>query len=116
MQGYRTLAPSVFGYDWHCGWTNKEQQYGDILVAEAAYDYGSGKIAETDNGRVFTPSHTQLRIDPELHPLLQQWERDQPRMDVIRRAWPTPLYQNSETHCRLAGFGSSRCARPDARR
>lgn len=68
--------------------TKSEQNHGDILIAEAAYDYGSGKIAETENGeRIFIPSYTQLRIDATLYALLQRWERDQIQTDAIKRAW-----------------------------
>ena len=68
--------------------TKKEQSYGDILIAEAAYDYGSGKITETETGeRIFTPSYSQIRIDAALHALVQRWERDQLRTDIIKRAW-----------------------------
>lgn len=72
--------------------TGKEQKYGDVLIAEAAYDYGSGKITETENGeRIFTPSYCQIRIEPALHALLQRWERDQIQTDVIRRAWQVEM-------------------------
>jgi nucleoside phosphorylase len=68
--------------------TQKKQNHGDILVAEAAYDYGSGKICENAGGkRTFIPSPSQLRIDPELQAILQRWEREQLQMDVIRKAW-----------------------------
>jgi nucleoside phosphorylase len=68
--------------------TRPTQNYGDVLIAEAAYDYGSGKITETENGeRMFTPSYSQLRVDATLHALLQRWEREQLQTDVIRRAW-----------------------------
>jgi nucleoside phosphorylase len=67
--------------------TTKKVKFGDILVAEAAYDYGSGKIIETDNRkRKFIASPSQLRIDPGLHAILQQWERDQLGMDAVRQA------------------------------
>jgi nucleoside phosphorylase len=53
-----------------------------------AFDYGSGKIEETpDNKRTFIPSPNQLRIDPELHAILQRWEREQTRMDIIRNSY-----------------------------
>jgi nucleoside phosphorylase/CheY-like chemotaxis protein len=68
--------------------TRKEQNFGDILVAEAAYDYGSGKIGENEDGsRVFIPSPNQLRIDADLHALIQLWEREQIRMDAIKNSW-----------------------------
>ena len=70
--------------------TRKEQNYGDILIAEAAYDYGSGKITDTESGeRIFTPSYNQLRVDAALYALLQRWERDQLHTDAIGRAWYT---------------------------
>jgi nucleoside phosphorylase len=68
--------------------TKKEQNFGDILVAEAAYDYGSGKIAENaDGSRVFIPSPNQFRIDSGLHALIQRWEREQLQMDAIKKSW-----------------------------
>jgi nucleoside phosphorylase len=68
--------------------TQSEQRPGDILVAEACYDYGSGKILEIeDSKRVFLPSPNQLRIDPALHAVVQEWEREQRAMDEIRRQW-----------------------------
>jgi nucleoside phosphorylase len=68
--------------------TKSDQHFGDVLVAEAAYDYGSGKIAETDAGeRVFMPSPNQIRIDPELHAILQKWEREQSRMADVQKNW-----------------------------
>jgi nucleoside phosphorylase len=68
--------------------TNKEQEYGDVLVAESAFDYGSGKVSVTDDGeRRFTPSPNPLRIDPGLQAVLQKWERDQMCMDIVHKAW-----------------------------
>lgn len=68
--------------------TAKDQKFGDVLVAEAAYDYGSGKIADLEAGkRIFIPSPLQRHIDAALHALLQQWQRDQTGMDEIRKAW-----------------------------
>ena len=68
--------------------TTKDQEYGDILIAEAAFDYGSGKIFEAENGdRSFLPSPNQLDIDADLRAILQQWTRDQRCTDAIRRQW-----------------------------
>jgi nucleoside phosphorylase len=79
------------------GTKKDDQKFGDILVAEAAYDYGSGKIAETENGRVFIASPSQLRMEPSLHAIVQKWERDQLQMDEIRKAW----YEESVHNPRL---------------
>lgn len=68
--------------------TSKDCTYGDILVAQSAFDYGSGKIVEGEHGaRSFIPSPQQLDIDAGLHSLLQQWEREQKRMDAIIESW-----------------------------
>jgi nucleoside phosphorylase len=70
--------------------TKKDLKFGDILVAQTAFDYGSGKIVEIEEGRAFTPSHHQLHIDAALAPILQRWDRDQLKTDEIRRAWHSP--------------------------
>ena len=68
--------------------TKADLSYGDILVAESAYDYGSGKIIEVDDEkRLFVPSPSPLAIDPNLHAILQRWEQEQTSMDTIRRSW-----------------------------
>ena len=68
--------------------TGKGQEYGDIIVADSAFDYGSGKILETENEeRLFVPSPNPLTIDADLHAVLQLWEREQKQMDVIQKRW-----------------------------
>lgn len=65
--------------------TTKEAKGGDIIVAEAVYDYGSGKITEDEAGDSrFVPRPNQLHISPELHSLLQRWESSQKAMPEIK--------------------------------
>lgn len=85
-----------------------DQSFGDILVAEAAYDYGSGKITESDAGeRVLIPSHNQIPIDSELEALLQFWARDQLQTDVIRRSWHSPLQNTPRIILGLMASGAA---------
>jgi nucleoside phosphorylase len=65
-----------------------EQNFGDVLVAETAYDYGSGKIVEKEGANVLIPSPKQLHIDRDLHAVLQRWEREQCFVNRIKEAWP----------------------------
>lgn len=70
------------------GTKRKEQNFGDILVADTAYDYGSGKISQDEDGNsTFIPSPFQLAIDAELHAILRKWERDAAWIKKITDAW-----------------------------
>lgn len=67
--------------------TKKSLRFGDVIVAESAFDYGSGKIIQQKDGkRLFTPSPNQLDIDAALHAVLQRWEQEQRGMDDVHRA------------------------------
>lgn len=67
------------------------QNFGDILVAESSYDYGSGKISDAANGeRRFTPNFNQVSIDSKLHALVLRWAREQLHADSIRKNWFSP--------------------------
>lgn len=71
--------------------TKQDQRFGDILIAESTYDYGSGKITETSSGdKIFTPSFKQIQMDTSLFALIQRWEREQLEVDTIRRGWNPP--------------------------
>lgn len=73
--------------------TKGDLDFGDVLVADATYDYGCGKIATDSSGvRTFIPSPHQIPINPDLFPHLQLWEQEQTGMDDIRRAWQ-PTHQ-----------------------
>jgi nucleoside phosphorylase len=69
------------------GTDHEKLDFGDILVAERAYDYGSGKIRDTENGREFIPGHQQISIDPGLAAIIQRLQREQLYMDDIKRSW-----------------------------
>lgn len=68
--------------------TVSSQKLGDILCVETAYDYGSGKIAEGENGeRVFLPSPQQIQLDSKVHAIVKHWERTQEGTTDIMNAW-----------------------------
>lgn len=68
--------------------TSDSLEFGDVVIAETCYDYGSGKIHEVEGGpRKFIPSPRQLSICPKLKALLQQWESTQRCMKEIGTSW-----------------------------
>lgn len=67
--------------------TDDELDYGDILVAETCYDYGSGKIVDVEKDLKFLPNPQQITIDRGLLALLQRWEAKQISMETIGRSW-----------------------------
>jgi len=68
--------------------TTSELHFGDVLVADAALDYGSGKILDSEEKeRAFRPSPHPLAIDTNVHAILQRWEQEQLQMNAIRMAW-----------------------------
>jgi nucleoside phosphorylase/CheY-like chemotaxis protein len=68
--------------------TKPEFNYGDILIGEMIFDYGSGKISDTKSGkRVFIPDPRPLTIDDETRALLQVIERNQDGIVEIMKAW-----------------------------
>lgn len=68
---------------------------GDILVADSAWDYGSGKYRETGDGaREFLPAPTHVSVHPRLRARLVEFaSRDQVRRDIQAR-WPGAWLQH----------------------
>jgi nucleoside phosphorylase len=68
--------------------TSTDVTYGDVIVAESCYDYGSGKIIELPDGeRKFVASPQQIPISPRLRALLQRWEANQSGMLELGAKW-----------------------------
>ena len=84
------------------------QKQGDVLCVETAYDYGSGKIQEDEDGKkVFIPSPQQLQLDTKVHEILKHWEREQIGMKEIQAAWYAP---SSRTPSLIVGVMASGAA------
>jgi nucleoside phosphorylase/CheY-like chemotaxis protein len=48
------------------GIKGNNRNFGDILVTQNSWDWGSGKIAETDGTQKFEPDHTQVTLDEDI--------------------------------------------------
>lgn len=81
--------PRVVAMPGICAGAKDGQSFGDILVAECAFDYGSGKISEQNGNRRFVPRPNEIPIEPSLGAIVQRWVREQLSMDEIKRAWDT---------------------------
>lgn len=83
-----TWRPRVLAMTGIAAGTRVTESYGDILVAEAAYDYGSGKIRDQgEQRRDFVPSPNPISIDADLHSVLQRIERNQMFSREIASSW-----------------------------
>lgn len=87
--------------------TSKELTFGDVVVAETAYDYGSGKILDQESGLEFIPSPRQLSIDSQLAAILQRWEREQLKMDAVRQGWYRPLARTPRLYVGMMSSGAA---------
>lgn len=68
--------------------TVSNQDLGDILCVETAYDYGSGKIVDSASGeRTFLPSPKQIQLDPKVQEIAKFWERDQSWAREVASDW-----------------------------
>lgn len=67
--------------------TSRDLTFGDIMIADSCYDYGSGKIRDTADGLEFIPSPQQISLDTDIKALLQSWEREQRGMAEIGSKW-----------------------------
>jgi nucleoside phosphorylase len=65
----------------------ESQGFGDILVAEYTFDYGSGKLVPGKERPELKPEPQQTPIDSRLLARLTEWQRQQRHVDEIRRAW-----------------------------
>jgi nucleoside phosphorylase len=68
--------------------TKNDLRFGDILVGEIVYDYGSGKISDTASGvRVLVPDPRPLTMDVQLKAVLQLVERTQSGVSDFMTEW-----------------------------
>lgn len=64
-----------------------DQHYGDILVADSTFDYGSGKLSSQDGKLHFSPDPRSIPIDPRLKERLKAWGEGE-QIEKIGRKWP----------------------------
>lgn len=54
------------------GGTDKEKlNFGDVMVADPCFDYGSGKRVQIDGKSVFKPDYRQIRLDDSVVKIIQ---------------------------------------------
>ncbi len=67
-----------------------EGNFGDILVADHCWDYGSGKIL---GGRIadsrFAPAPRSIQLDPSVHYMVNVLQLEPEILDRIQRSWTT---------------------------
>ncbi|QAT85977.1 hypothetical protein EJ065_4426 [Corallococcus coralloides] len=66
-------------------------QFGDILIADHSWDYGSGKSKSTTGGpSIFLPAPSQIQIDPLLKSKINYFLMDQSTLRTIQSRWTGP--------------------------
>jgi nucleoside phosphorylase len=67
---------------------------GDVVVADPAWDYGSGKrIIDTNNSPVFQGAAYQMALDTDVRHVVQELARDSATTQSIRAGWSQSVPQ-----------------------
>lgn len=75
------------------------KNYGDVLIADIAFDSGSGKINRGDKGeRVFVPDFKTIDIDTGLKENFISIKANRKYLDEIRRDWPINIANELNIH------------------
>jgi len=59
--------------------------YGDVLIAELCYDYGSGKWETIEEEIIFKPDHRQISINSDLTSKFKQIQTKRTYLDQIKK-------------------------------
>ncbi len=80
-----------------------KNNYGDILVAERSWDWGSGKITDT-----FNPSHNQVSLDPTVISKIEKLKNNQNILDNIKNKYKVKAPETSlKLHIGAIASGAS---------
>ncbi len=75
-----------------CAGMPKKTNLGDIIIADPAWDYGSGKRALDDSGaRVFLSAPTQTPLDPHIRNVAEELSLRSDVVTKIRASWTGSL-------------------------
>ena len=66
---------------------NDDFGYGDILIAEQTWDYGSGKISDHPRKRIFQPDSRQIQLNPELKVMFDSLINQREYLNKIQDSW-----------------------------
>jgi len=81
------------------------RNYGDILIADPSFDYGSGKIAINEEESDFRPDYKQQRIDPDLIRIFRAMSLDTAFLTSIKDKY-SDFISETELKIHIGAFGS----------
>jgi nucleoside phosphorylase/CheY-like chemotaxis protein len=67
--------------------TPGKTKFGDVIVADPSWDYGSGKIVNNDNKLVFHPSPHQISLTPNLRTKFKLLKKNREALAKIKYFW-----------------------------
>jgi nucleoside phosphorylase len=69
------------------GARSTKQGFGDILVPDQTFDYGSGKTTSIKGESKILPSPNPIQMNAKLLGRLKEWQRERTGLDQISKAW-----------------------------
>lgn len=66
----------------------KKQGFGDIIIPDQTYDFGSSKTVESDGLVKVLPSSNPLAINSRALGIFKEWKRERTNLDAIKKEWP----------------------------
>jgi nucleoside phosphorylase len=63
-------------------------RFGDVIVADPSWDWGSGKWTLKDGELLFSADHHQLHFTPEIRRKFNLMALDKPALSRIKESWP----------------------------
>jgi len=94
---------------------HKKTNFGDILVADPSWDYGSGKLEIIDGVPAFFRDPQQLRLDTDIRSILKEISSDRTLLDEIKNGWQAdPPEYSLKLHIGPVASGASVLAHPSA--
>jgi nucleoside phosphorylase/CheY-like chemotaxis protein len=69
------------------GSAEEEMNYGDVLIADLSWDYGSGKIVQEDEGLRLKPDGRYIGLDPDIKKQCVRLRRQKIELSQIKEKW-----------------------------
>ncbi|MDX6770877.1 MAG: histidine kinase [Elusimicrobiota bacterium] len=69
--------------------------FGDVVIADPSWDWGSGKRTDKDGGRRFEPEPLPERLHPHLKTLFLDVQRDIQLLSAVQSSWPGKKQPNN---------------------
>jgi nucleoside phosphorylase len=82
------------------------QGFGDVLVPDCTFDYGSGKLKDGGKRLRFAPDPKPLDIEPVLAGRFGAWNREEPHLAEIRKGWRGGQPPNTALKIHMGPLGS----------